>query len=187
MTLSHPFERLLASTRRHSLPVLIVLTLALTVVLQLVGRPLQTTAAPQGIVSFELAGTLPAAQAMIASWDPTAQLHAAFSLGLDYLYMPLYAAAIALACVQAAGSSLRAPRLLGVIGIGLAWAIGLAASLDAIENVALFQLLLGSTAAAWPAVARACALVKFAFVIAGLLYAGVGGVVYAIQLVRRVG
>ena len=108
----------------------------------------------------------------------------AFSLGLDYLYMPLYAIAIALACVQAAGSSLRSPRPIWALGILLAWALGLAALLDAIENIALFQLLLGSTSTLWPAVARTCALIKFAFVIAGLLYAAAGGVVYLIRRTR---
>ena len=184
--LSHPFERLAPSTRRRALPGLIVLTLALTVALQIVGRPLQTAAAPQGIVSFELAGNLPAAQAIIASWNSAAQLYAAFSLGLDYLYMPLYAIAIALACVQAAGSSLRSPRPMWALGILLAWALGLAALLDAVENIALFQLLLGSRSTAWPVVAKACATAKFAFVIAGLLYAAVGGVVYLTRRARRV-
>lgn len=184
MRLSHPFVDLPASARRRSLPVGIVLTLALTAALQIVGRPLQTAAAPQGIVSFELAGTLPAAQAMIASWDSTAQLHAAFSLGLDYLYMPLYAVTLALACVQAAGSALRKPRLAWALGLALAWSLGLAALLDAVENAALWQLLLGSIFAAWPAVAKACAIVKFAFVIAGLLYGGIGGVLYLIRRVR---
>ena len=185
MAMSHPFERLSASTRRRALPVLVILTLALTVVLQIVGRPLQTSAAPQGIVSFELAGTLPTAQAIMASWDPTAQLYAAFSLGLDYLYLPVYAIAIALACAQVAGSSLRTPRALWALGIVLAWTIGLAALLDAIENIALLQLLLGSTSTAWPAVASACATIKFAFVAAGLLYAGVGGAVYLAHRARR--
>ena len=186
MNLSHPFERLPASTRRRALPGLIVLTLALTVVLQIVGRPLKTAAAPQGIVSFELAGNWPASHAIIASWDYAARLHAAFSLGLDYLYMPLYAITIALACVQAAGTSLRSPRPIWALGILLGWALGLAALLDAVENFALFRLLLGSTSTAWPAVARACATVKFVFVIGGLLYAAVGGVAYLIRRARRV-
>ena len=185
MNLSHPFERLPAPTRRRALPVLILLTLALTLALQIAGRPLQTAAAPQGIVSFELAGNLPAAQAIIASWNHAAQLHAAFSLGLDYLYMPLYALAIALACLQAAGSSLRSPRPIWALGILLAWALGLAALLDAVENIALFRLLLGSTSTTWPVVAKACATGKFAFVIAGLLYAGVGGGAYLLRRARQ--
>jgi hypothetical protein len=176
--LTHPFLRLSFAAQRRALPPLVVATLALTAVLQVVGQPLQTAAAPLGIVSFELAGTLAAAQVMVASWDHSAQLHAAFSLGLDYLYMPLYAFAIALACVRAAVSSLRTPTAAASLGILLAWGLGLAALLDAVENIALWQVLQGSTLAVWPPVARWCAIVKFSLVIAGLLYAGVGGVSY---------
>lgn len=172
-------------TQQRALPPLIVVTLALTAVLQLVGRPLQTAAAPLGIVSFELAGTLAAAQAMLASWDLSAQLHAAFSLGLDYLYMPLYAVTIALACVRVAATSLRSPQAAAALGILLAWGVGLAALLDAVENAALWQVLQGSTAAAWPAVARWCAIVKFALVGAGLFYAGAGAVFYLFRKARR--
>jgi hypothetical protein len=185
MNLTHPLQRLSDAAQKRALPPLMVATLALTALLQLIGRPLQTAAAPLGIVSFELAGTLAASQAMLASWDSSAQLHAAFSLGLDYLYMPLYAVTIALACVRAAATSLRTPQAAAALGILLAWGLGMAALLDAVENVALWQVLQGSTAAAWPVVARWCAIVKFAWVIAGLLYAGVGAVVYLFRKARR--
>jgi hypothetical protein len=170
--------RLAPQSQKRALPPLIVATLALTAVLQVIGRPLQTATAPLGIVSFELAGSLAAAQAMIASWDSSAQLHAAFSLGLDYLYMPLYAGTIALACVRAAATSLRTPQAAAALGFLLAWGLGLAALLDAVENAALWQVLQGSTAAAWPVVARWAAIVKFVLVSAGLFYAGTGVVVY---------
>ena len=181
MPLTHPFHRLSASTQRRGLPPLIVATLALTAVLQVIGRPLQTAAAPLGIVSFELAGSLAAAQGMLASWNPNAQLHAAFSLGLDYLYMPLYAVTIALACGRAAATSLRTPQAAAALGILLAWGLGLAALLDAVENAALWQVLQGSTAAAWPVVARWAAIVKFILVSAGLFYAGTAVVVYLLR------
>ncbi len=143
MALSHPFVRLSPTAQARALPPLILATLALTAVLQWIGRPLQTAAAPNGIISFELAGTLAAAQAMVASWDQSAQRHAAFSLGLDYLYMPLYADAIALACVRAAAISLHKQPAAAALGAVLAWGLGLAALLDAIENVALWQVLQG--------------------------------------------
>jgi hypothetical protein len=181
MNLTHPFQRFSDAVQKRALPPLIVATLALTALLQVIGRPLQTAAAPLGIVSLELAGTLAAAQAMIASWDSSAQLHAAFSLGLDYLYMPLYAATIALACVRTAATSLRTPQAAAALGILLAWGLGLAALLDAVENAALWQVLQGSAAAAWPGVARWCAIVKFVLVGAGLLYAGTGGAVYLLR------
>ena len=47
-------------------------------------------------------------------------------------------------------------------------------ALDAVENLALIQLLRGSTWEPWPALARACAIPKFAIVAAGLLYVAVG-------------
>jgi hypothetical protein len=59
---------------------------------------------------------------MVASWDQSAQLHAAFSLGLDYLYLPLYAVTIALACVWAAAGGLRPWRMAARLGFVLALA-----------------------------------------------------------------
>jgi hypothetical protein len=182
--LTHPFLRLSSAAQKRALPPLVVATLALTAVLQVVGQPLQTAAAPLGIVSFELAGAPAAAQAMVASWDHNAQLHAAFSLGLDYLYMPLYAVAIALACVRAAGTSLRTPAAAASLGLLLAWGLGLAALLDAVENSALWQVLQGSALAAWPLLARWCAIVKFSLVIAGLFYAGAGAVTHLFRKSR---
>jgi len=184
VAVTHPLARLSPSTQRRALPLLIVSTLAMTAVLQVIGRPLQTTAAPLGIVSFELAGTLATSQTMIASWDSSAQLHAAFSLGLDYLYMPLYAVAVALACVRTAATSLRSPQAAASLGLLLAWGLGLAALLDALENAALWQVLQGSAAAAWPVVARCCAIVKFALVLAGLFYAGAGSALYLFKKAR---
>lgn len=121
---------------------------------------------------------------MLASWNHSAQLHAAFSLGLDYVYMPLYAATVALACVRAAGSALRTPQAVAGLGILLAWGLGLAALLDAVENVALWQVLQGSSASLWPGLARWCAIVKFVLVGAGLLYVGFSVVVYLLKKLR---
>lgn len=184
MTISHPLQRLFPASQRRALIVLTVVTLMVMAVFRIIDRPLQTSAAPSGIVSFELAGTLAAAQAMIASWDQQAQLLAAFSLGLDYLFMPLYSTAIALACVVAAGGPLRSRRLLAGLGLLLAWGLWLAALLDAVENYALLQVLLGSEILAWPAIARWCASLKFLLILAGLAYALIGGVVYFVQVMR---
>ena len=126
-----------------------MLAVALMLVLQGFDRPLRTAAAPQGIVSFGLAGNQAVAQEILASWDSTARVYAGLSLGLDYLFMAAYATAISLGCVWAV-RSLRLPRWLGGLGIFLAWGQFVAAGLDAVENVALIQQLLGAQAAAWP-------------------------------------
>jgi hypothetical protein len=151
--------------------VLLALTIILTVVLQAVDTPLKTPAAPQGVVSYEFAGTIPAAQDILDSWDGDARVHVGFSLGLDYLYMPTYALTIGLACAWAARQLGSRRRWLGRMGRVLAFGLALAALLDAVENYALTTMLFNTVADPWPAVARWCATGKFALIIAGLVYA----------------
>ena len=93
------------------------------------------------------------------------------SLGLDYLYLGVYPAFISLACVW------TARRIARRAGIALAWAVLLAAPLDAVENTALVWMLVHGPGDAAAVLAWACALPKFALVFAGLGYAGIGQVV----------
>lgn len=168
----------------------LILALAIMVVFGIIDAPLHTPAAAKeiapgiatsGIVAYELAGSVTAAQAMIDSWDARARLYAAFGLGLDYLYMPSYALAIALGCLWARRRlAAHRPRL-AALGLALAWGLGAAALLDATENFALLKMLLaGAAAAPWPALAAACATVKFLLVVAGLLYALAGAASWAV-------
>ena len=167
------------SVRRGLLwPALLALTIALTIVLQAVNAPLKTPAAPQGIVSYEFAGTIAAAQSILDSWDAGAKVHAGFSLGLDYLYMPAYALTIGLACAWAARVLGGRRRWLGSLGRVLAFGLGLAALLDAVENYALTTMLFSAAADPWPAVARWCATGKFALLIAGLVYTVTGFILW---------
>ncbi len=169
----------LSTNRTRQMWLAIGLAVALTAVLQVIGAPLKTAAAPGGILTYEFAGSVANAKAIIASWDARAQVYAGLSLGLDFLYPPVYAAAIGLACLVAA------PHLPGFgqsLARGLSRAIWLAAALDYVENIALIQLLLGSSHSLWPPLAWICAAIKFAIVLAGILVALVGGV---LVLVRR--
>jgi hypothetical protein len=181
----HPFQTLLPNRFRAVFWPMLVATLLLSAVMSTVGAPLSTPAAPAGIVSFELAGTVSQARPIVESWDQSARLHAAFSLGLDYLYMPLYSSTIALACLWAAGVLAVRGRRLGAAGLGLAWALWLAALLDATENAALAVILFGSPADPWPLIAQVCATGKFALIIFGLLYVGLGALVYLAASLRR--
>jgi len=175
---THPYQCIPAHHRLAVFLPFLALTLVLSIVLQAVDAPLKTTAAPKGIVSYELAGSVTEAQRILDSWDPTARLYAAFSLGLDYLYMPAYAIAIGLACAWAAELWSRRRGWLALVGVGLAWGLMVAALCDAIENVALVTLLLSGVREPWPAVAFGCAAVKFALIGAGLVYALIGGVAW---------
>ncbi len=97
----HPLEFIPHSKRKPIFWSLFALTLAMMAILQVVNIPLITPAAPQGIISFELAGSYGTVKWMLASWDASAQKYLAFSLGLDYLFMLLYSTTIALACLWA--------------------------------------------------------------------------------------
>lgn len=164
--------RSLSLRGRRPMWIAIALAVGMTGILQVVGQPLKTAAAPQGILSFEFAGSVPAAQAMIASWDARARSAAGLSLGLDFLYPPLYAAAISLSCLAAAAQFGGGARR---FGSWLAAAVWLAAALDYVENVALIQLLFGATSGIWPPLAYGCAAVKFGIILFGLLFALAGG------------
>ena len=169
--MSHPLAAIRPDKRARVFMPLLILTLVITVLFRLIG-PAQPT-----IVDFELAGSVPKAQAIIDVWNETDRVRAGFSLGFDYLYMPLYSTTIALACLMAAGVSKR--RAWRTVGLLLAWGLWIAAISDALENVALFTELLGNNVAPWPQIAQICATIKFGLILLGLMYV-VAGVVLRI-------
>ncbi|MCS7038110.1 MAG: hypothetical protein RMN24_00375 [Anaerolineae bacterium] len=172
--MNHPLARLERQQRKRWFWAWLVPTLLVMLILQIVGGPLQTPAAPRGIVSYEFAGTAERAAAILAGWDERVRVHAAFSLGFDYLFMPLYAMTIALGCLWAA-ERWRWRPLAGLGGV-LAWGVWLAAALDAVENLALWQLLTGAVTDPWPVLAWWSALVKFILIGLGLLYILAGAI-----------
>ena len=204
MTTRHPFNWLSTSGQKRAFMVLLALTLAVMMSLNALGRPLNTEVAPLGIISFELAGELSLAQSMVESWGQTGQVYAGLNLGLDYLFLVAYSSCISLGCVLVARSLSRSNsarpgssdpgqkrgfgnplRAISDVGVLLAWAQFGAALLDAVENYALIQVLLGSQQALWPVVARWCAIPKFLIVAAGLVYVGVGAVLVMVTKARR--
>jgi hypothetical protein len=169
----HPLDFIPNASRKPLFIALLLWTLILFAIFQPLSAPLTTPAAPSGIVSFELARTPENAQALVTSWDGRAKLFAAFGLGFDYLFMPSYAFAIALACLLAAG---RHPGAFAKIGTWLGWGAFLAAIFDAVENIGLWNSLLGPVGATWPQVSYWCATFKFALILLGILYGLVGWV-----------
>ena len=184
MTARHPFDWLSPFEQKRAFIVLFVFTLAVMVSMNTLGRPLNTEVAPLGIVSFQLAGELSLAQSMVESWGPTGRVYAGLNLGLDYLFMVAYSSSIALGCVLVASRLPTRGASLSSLGVLLAWAQFGAALLDAVENYALIQVLLGSRQAFWPVLARWCAMPKFLIVGAGLVYVGLGAVSVMIRRQR---
>jgi hypothetical protein len=170
MNLRHPFAWLSETGQQRAFLGVFVFTLAVMMCMNIIGHPLVNETAPQGIVSFEFAGTIDAAHRLMESWGEKGLISAGLSLGFDYLFLVVYALCIALGCVLIARTMQFRVKILVPIGALLAWAQFLAAILDGTENYALIRVLLGSNADLWPALAKLCAAPKFIIVSAGLLY-----------------
>jgi hypothetical protein len=149
---------------------LLIATLLITFAFRFIG-PTKPT-----IVDFEFAGSVAKTSDILNAWTPMDRIHAGFSLGFDFLYMPIYSTTIALACVWATGIRAGGTARSGAwrpIGLALAWGLWLAALFDAIENLALIGNLFGTPIDPYPQIAAICAALKFGLLIMGLLYVGV--------------
>jgi hypothetical protein len=175
----HPFERWPERRRGRWLLALALVYAVVQIAIGAVNQPLTTDAAPDGIITLELAGTPAEASRIVDEWAREGALdEAGVSLGLDFLYMPLYAALLA-GIVVAVN---RRPRWR--IGSAVAWAPFIAAALDVVETVALVRVVDDPSVDGWAAVARAFALGKFALLIVTVLFVVVAG---AAGLVQRSG
>lgn len=188
--MKHPLENIPNSSRRTLFWAFLAGTLCLFAVFRVLDAPLRTPAAPNGIVSFELAGSPFQVQAILDSWQELAYLassvegepvpglvrraytFAAFGLGLDYLFMPLYATALGLGILLAAG---RHGGWFATFGTWLGWGAYAAALFDAVENYALARmLLLNQVWSPYPEVAAFSASIKFLLLSLGLTFVLVG-------------
>jgi hypothetical protein len=181
MIIRHPFAWISGSTRRRLLWTMSAIAIVVLVAMSIAGARLTTVASPAGIISFEFAGSIGKASCMMASWETNGPAVAAFSLGLDYLFLLAYSVAISLGCVLISGAAFNDAGAGAWIGMVLAWAQFVAAALDAVENYGLMRVVLGAQDEIWPALARACAIPKFLIVLAGLLYLIVALIILAIR------
>lgn len=191
-----PFATLPPAARGPLLAALTVGLAGLSLLLAVLDAPLAHAGAPHGIVSFELAGSRDAAAAVLAGWDDAERVRAGLALGLDAVYLLVYPAWLALAVgglaarlSRGAGSGVAsAARRAGVrAGPVLAWAVLLAAPLDAVENAALAVQLLHGAGAAAARLAAACAAPKFALVAAAAAYVLAAGLASATDALRARG
>lgn len=134
----------------------------------LTGIPLRTAEAPQGILSFEFAGSLDAALLMLDSWQGMAMRYAGLNLAFDYPFMLGYGLFLA-----SFTELIRRKANVGLLQrIGQLFVMGmlLAALLDAVENVALIRLYLGVESDMMAQLAYWCAGVKFGLILLGITY-----------------
>jgi hypothetical protein len=182
LAMQHPFEKIHPQNFKLYFWPLLAVTLGIMVLMNVVGAPLITPHAPSGIISYELAGSVSNAQAVLDSWNQDVRLHAAFSLGFDYLFMLAYSTTIALACLWAGGVVQRKNWPLAGVSRPLAWAQWLAALMDGVENLGLVLILFGPPASPWPEIARWSAVIKFTLIFLGMIYSFYG---LAVSLLHR--
>lgn len=145
----------------------LAVTLLIGVVFLFMDPMLRTSLAPYGIVSLELCAYKDSCDAMVAGWDMRQQSIAAFLLGIDYLFLLAYSAAIFAAYRL---SREKLDGRLRAISLRIAWLAPLAGVCDAIENAYLLGGLFASdfTSVGWPA--ALAATIKFIAVAIALLW-----------------
>lgn len=167
MRISHPLRFLPTNRRKPVFWFSLLLAAACVAVFGMFLDPPLKTPVSSGIVSFEFARVPENATAIVNSWDDHARLFAAFGLGFDFLFMPLYATALSIGLLLAAGrfngNWLTLANLLG-------WGAYLATAFDTVENIALFSILNGSVGS-HPQIAFWCACLKFGLLLLGTGYA----------------
>ncbi len=171
MLIQHPLIFVPKKDQSRLFYIFIALMLAGYIIFMVLDQPLRTNVAPSGVVSFELAGTVENAQAMLNSWNLKALLNNAFGLGFDFLFMPVYSTALSLGILLA--SNRRSGNWIK-IGSFLGWGAYIAVVFDSIENLSLFSILQGSIVVPYPQVAFWCASIKFGLIISGTIYGFLG-------------
>lgn len=138
---------------------------ALLLLLLAINQPLQTSSAPQGIISFQLAGTSDQSLAILRSWRPEGIAWAQASLWVDFLFIPAYLMALVMLTTH-----LTRDRP-GIRERNTArWVKALftvAAASDLTENVLLLNNLSSPTDSV-SLTATICALIKFTGLMLGM-------------------
>ncbi|HYG27271.1 MAG TPA: hypothetical protein VD906_10215 [Caulobacteraceae bacterium] len=132
-----------------------------------------------GILDLQFAATEARAGEILGAWTAAGIMpHIGFSLGIDYLYMPLYGAALFYGALVAreAYPSLRGPLTLA------AWAGPVAAVLDAVENAIHAGMVMGMCDLGCVTLQYPVTLGKWALVVVGLVAS-----IIALAGLRRLG
>jgi hypothetical protein len=104
----------------------------------------------------------------LSAWNFTEKLWAAFSLGLDFLFLIIYSTLLSLGCIRFASSFQS--KLWAKLGTFLAWGQWAAASFDVLEDISLVVILFGSQINFIMLISRFSAFMKFTLILSGLLY-----------------
>lgn len=173
-------------TRKQLLIAIGAVTVAFNVALTVLDRKLIAAGGPS-IVGYELAGSAERAAQIAAEWGADGRDYARWSLWLDFGFMLSYGAFFTLASLATRDfGRARSLRRLAAVGPYAAVAAASAALFDCAENVFLLLTLGGHAGSAGPAIAAACASVKFALIAFAIVYV-LWGLTSRVLLRRRPG
>lgn len=138
---------------------------------------IKTDFCPFGIVSFQFAASGQKAARMISFWTGHQKVLVAFSLGLDFLFIPVYAITICYACLWASDVLRHSPKsendtILAEISEMVGHSQLIAAGFDAVENLLLFYGLVASEGFFFDiafVIAAICAAIKFFIILCGII------------------
>ncbi len=167
--LSSPFANITVKIEKKLTFSLFYLLIISVIVLRYFNLTLENEIAPYGIFSFELAGTLDKSVEIINSWSPLSKTFAGLSLGYDFLFLLIYTLFISL-LIHKVNERLWVGKSFYKIGETLSWSMFITAIFDAIENVSLIKLLIGSHEEYWSSFAYAFAIAKFVLISISILY-----------------
>jgi hypothetical protein len=163
--------------RKLILSILIAVVIGFMYVFMISGKPLNTSIAKFGIISFELAGSVERAQSIISSWGNEGLVRASFGLGLDFLFIPVYVFTLGLG--SAISQDVLRIRKWPFVKAGILVSCGVVAAgfFDIIENISLARIIFNSVNSPWPQLAAFCAIIKFFLIFLAIIYSAYGGVV----------
>ncbi len=175
MTLTHPLSWVPVEQEKAFLIALIVLCLVGIAGMGVADHHLRSEITPMGIVSFQLDGNLAEAERVLSTWGEEGRIWAAFSLGIDYLYLTANALLWALLAGWVGRKAQGRLPLVATLSPWIAWAFILAAVFDAVENVAFLIVVTGGSADPWLSLGTLFASMKFTLMGLGMTYLLVAG------------
>jgi len=146
--------------------IIIITIIALLAIVQ-VDIFLKNSVSPNGIIDFEWAKTSAHAREILQNWSSKARLYAAFSLGIDYLFLIFYTLFFILTTYKLTQHNRSFFRYTALY-ISLLFLV--AGIFDALENYYLLRILTGSVQASWVQNAYYFSMTKFTFLAIGILY-----------------
>ena len=153
------------------LPLFFTGTAIMMVVMMYTGKPLNTTAAPQGILNLEFANTAQKVNAIIDSWvavtTEDAITAAKQNTYFDFIFLFFYAGFLFLASKKIArqfnNKFGRAGRTIAIIALA-------AGGLDVLENIGMLQSISGNVSDPMALFTTGASLIKWVSVLVAVLY-----------------